>query len=83
MNILINLENHMNNFMKIIHKSNWGFWIFSRYSFILENEEEGLDEIVIDKKTWNNFEIGDFYDSHYGQFFKYDQRNKNNRLIRS
>jgi hypothetical protein len=65
----------MNNFMKIINKSNWGFWIFSRYSFILENDEEGLTEIVVNKKTFDKFNVGDYYDSHYGQFFKYDSRN--------
>lgn len=65
----------MNNKMRIIHKSNWGFWISSRYSFILEDEEESLTEIVVNKKTFNKFNVGDYYDPHYGQFFKYDSRN--------
>lgn len=58
--------------MKIIHKDKWGFWIFTRYSFILEDENEGLTEIVVDKKKWQRFCVGDYYDAHYGQFFKYD-----------
>ena len=51
------------NFMnKIIHKDAWGFWIFTRYSMILEDENEGLTEVLVDKQTFNNYNIGDTYE---------------------
>ena len=61
--------------MKIIYKDKWGFWIFSRYSYVLEDEEESLTEIVVDKNTWYKFNVGDYYDPHYKNFFKYDSKN--------
>jgi hypothetical protein len=50
--------------MKIYHKDKWGFWIFTRYSFFLEDESEGLVEFTVNKNTWNNYNIGDYYEIH-------------------
>jgi len=48
---------------KIIHKDTCGFWIFkNRYSMIVEDENEGLTEIVVDKETFNKYNIGDTYE---------------------
>jgi len=48
--------------MRIIHKDCWGIWIFKRYTFILENEEESLTEIVVSKDVWEKYNVGDqFY----------------------
>ena len=60
--------------MKIIHKDKWGFWIFTRYTFIVEDEEGSLTEVTAPKDVWIRHEVGDYYDPHYHQFFKYDQR---------
>ena len=35
---------------KIIHKDKCGFWILVRYSMIVEDENEGLTEVIVDKK---------------------------------
>ena len=48
--------------MKIYYKESWGFWFFKRYSFYVEDELEGLTEIIVDKKTWENYNIGDIYE---------------------
>jgi hypothetical protein len=48
--------------MKIYHKDVWGFWIFARYSFFLEDELEGLIEVTVDKNTWMRYDVGDFYE---------------------
>lgn len=47
---------------KIIHKDVWGFWIFKRYSVIVEDENEGLTELPVDKKTFDKYNIGDQYE---------------------
>lgn len=47
---------------KVIHKEAWGFWIFTRYSMILEDENEGLTEIPIDKQTFDKYNVGDIYE---------------------
>jgi len=47
---------------KIIHKATCGFWIFTRYSMIVEDENEGLTEIVVDKTTYQTYNIGDKYE---------------------
>ena len=48
---------------KIIHKDVCGFWIFkNRYSMIVEDEHEGLTEIVVDKKTFDKYNVGDKYE---------------------
>ena len=60
--------------MKIIHKDKWGFWFLTRYIFIVEDEDESLTELNVSKEQWMRFNVGDFYDPHYKQFFKYDQR---------
>jgi hypothetical protein len=57
--------------MKIIKKDYWGVWIFKRYSFILEDCEESLTELVVSKNTWNKWNVGDFFDKHYQQFYRY------------
>jgi hypothetical protein len=46
---------------KIIHKDKCGFWIFVRYSMIVEDENEGLTEVVVDKNTYMKYNIGDIY----------------------
>lgn len=47
---------------KIIHKDFCGFWIFkNRYSMIVEDANEGLIEIIVDKETYNKYNVGDFY----------------------
>jgi hypothetical protein len=48
--------------MKIYHKDKWGFWFFKRYSFYVEDGSEGLTEILVDKNTWERYNIGDFYE---------------------
>lgn len=55
--------------MKIIYKDKWNFWPFRKYYFYLETEEEGLVEMSVDKKTWEKYNVGDFCDSHYLQFY--------------
>ncbi len=62
--------------MKIIYKDKWGFWFLARYTFILEDEEESLTELVVSKEQWLKFNVGDFYDTHYKQLFKYDCLNE-------
>jgi len=47
---------------KIIHKDKCGFWIFVRYSMIVEDDDEGLTEVVVDKYTYMNYNIGDTYE---------------------
>ena len=48
---------------KIIHKDVCGFWIFkNRYSMIIEDENEGLTEVLVDKQTFNRYNIGDIYE---------------------
>lgn len=59
--------------MKIIHKDKWGFWPLQWYTFIVENDEQGLMEISVKKDIWLRFGVGDYYDAHYHQFYKYDQ----------
>ena len=48
--------------MKIYYKETWGFWIFKRYSFYVQDEQEGLTEILVDKNTWQSYDIGDTYE---------------------
>ena len=48
--------------LKIIHKDECGFWIFKRYSFIIEDQDEGLTEVVVDKQTYDGYNIGDKYE---------------------
>lgn len=57
--------------MKIIGKFKRGFWFLTKYYFYLEDDAEFfLVEAQVDRKTWEDFEIGDYMDSHYFQFFK-------------
>jgi hypothetical protein len=49
--------------MKIYHKDSWGFWIFKRYSLFIEDENEGLTEILVDKNTWTQLSVGDVYET--------------------
>lgn len=48
--------------MKIYYKDTWGFLFFKRYSFYVEDESEGLIEILVDENTWARYNIGDFYE---------------------
>jgi hypothetical protein len=64
------------NKMKIILKDKWGFWFFKRYSFYMEDESESITEVLVNKDIWEKFGVGDYFDTHYHQFFKYDKRNK-------
>jgi hypothetical protein len=48
--------------MKIYHKDVWGFWIFKRYSLYVESPNEGLTEILVDKSTWEFYNVGDYYE---------------------
>ena len=47
---------------KIIHKDVCGFWIFKRYSMIVEDKNEGLTEVIVDKATYERYNIGDKYE---------------------
>lgn len=47
---------------KVIYKETWGFWIFKRYSMIIEDENESLTEIIVDKATFKKYNIGDEYE---------------------
>jgi hypothetical protein len=46
--------------MRIISKDKWGFWIFVRYSFIVEDQNDSITEIVVDKSRWEKYTIGDY-----------------------
>jgi hypothetical protein len=59
--------------MKIIHKDKWGFWFFVRYNFIVEDDDESLTELTVSKDLWLRFNVGDYYDPLYDQYYKYDQ----------
>lgn len=48
--------------MKIYHKNAWGFWIFKRYSLYIEDGLEGLQEVLVDKKTFELYNVGDYYE---------------------
>jgi hypothetical protein len=48
--------------MIIYYKDVWGFWFLKRYSFYVEDELEGLTEILVDKNTWIRYNIGDIYE---------------------
>ena len=50
--------------MKIYHKDAWGFWIFKRYSLYVEDELEGLTEVLVTKDDWLKYKIGDLYEIH-------------------
>jgi hypothetical protein len=47
---------------KVVYKEAWGFWIFKRYLMIVEDENESLTEIPVDKETFNSYNIGDTYE---------------------
>jgi len=47
---------------KIIHKDKCGFWILVRYSIIVEDENEGLTEVIVDKETFSKYNVGDTYE---------------------
>ena len=50
--------------MKIYHKDVWGFWFLKRYSFYVEDESEGLIEVLVDKHTWTQYAVGDIYEKY-------------------
>ena len=47
---------------KVIHKDKCGFWILVRYSMIIEDENEGLTEVIVNKETFDNYNVGDKYE---------------------
>ena len=51
-------------YTKIYHKDSWGFWIFTRYSLYVQNESDGLTELLVDKATWSTYNVGDYYVKH-------------------
>jgi len=52
------------HYMKIYHKDSWGFWIFTRHSLYVQDEEESLTELIVDKSTWSAYNVGDYYTKH-------------------
>jgi hypothetical protein len=60
---------------RIVHKDKRGFWIFTKYYFYIEDKDEGLTEVFVDKQTWEEFDVGDYQDPVYKWFYSY--RNKN------
>jgi hypothetical protein len=48
--------------MKIYHKDVWRFLFFKRYSFYVEDENQSLTEIEVDKNTWDLYNVGDVYE---------------------
>ncbi len=60
MKLIHGLKKYMN---KIIHKDFCGFWIFkNRYSMVIEDENRGLTEVLVDKLTYEQYIIGDIYE---------------------
>jgi len=57
---------------QIIHKDKWGFWKFTKYFFYVEDDNGRITEVYVDKKTWTQFNIGDYRDSVYGWFYSYN-----------
>ena len=60
------LMNRKNN-LKVYHKDSWGFWIFARYSLYVQDADDGLTELLVDKNTWSRYNIGDYYIKHEGK----------------
>jgi hypothetical protein len=48
--------------VKIYHKDKWNFLFFKRYSLYVEDESEGLTEIVVTKEIWEKYNVGDYYE---------------------
>lgn len=49
-------------YSKVYYKDIWGFWIFKRYSLYVEDKTEGVTEVLVDKVTWELYNIGDRYE---------------------
>ena len=47
---------------KVIHKDKCGFWILVRYSMIVEDEHESLTEVIVNKETFDKYNVGDIYE---------------------
>ena len=47
--------------MRIINKEYYGL-IFKRYFFHLEDHDDSLTEISVERNIWDDYEIGDSYD---------------------
>jgi hypothetical protein len=62
--------------MRIIGKDKWGFWFFTRYSFYVEDKDEGITEVFVNRETWEDFGVGDYQDPVYKWFYSY----KNGKL---
>lgn len=66
--------------MRIVLKIKRGFWVFSRYIFYLFDSEDlskGMPIIEVDQKTWKKFNVGDYFDDHYHQFYTKEQATVN------
>ncbi len=62
--------------MKIYHKDVWGFWFFKRYSFYVEDESEGLTEILVDKYTCMRYNVGEYYEVPWTKSRRIGMRSK-------
>ncbi len=65
--------------MRIVFKVKRGFWVFSVFYFYLFGDEDPKGTLIkeVDKKTWNKFNIGDYFDTHYHQFYTKEQATVN------
>lgn len=54
------LMNRKNSF-KVYHKDTWGVWIFTKYVLYIEDTCESLTEVIVNKKTWDTYNVGDYY----------------------
>ena len=54
------LMNRKNSF-KVYHKDTWGIWIFTKYVLYIEDTCESLTEVIVNKKTWDTYNVGDYY----------------------
>jgi len=64
--------------MRIVFKTKTGFWFFSKFYFYLFDDDQCTTSIMnVDKKTWKKFNIGDYCDSHYHQFYTKEQATVN------
>jgi hypothetical protein len=58
---LINNAMSKKYYTRIFYKESWGFWIFKRYSFYIQDKDESITEVHVDKSTWGAYNIGDYY----------------------
>jgi hypothetical protein len=66
--------------MRIVLKIKRGFWGFKRYIFYLfDGSDLSKDMLIkeVDRKTWKKFDVGDYFDTHYHQFYTKEQATVN------